>query len=556
MWILVIHDDSQYGALCGDMLQHALGGDYILAANLRDASWALTKPGAGKCHLIVARSNVPPDANAPAAVDRSEPATVHFFRDLAQAMSLPPCIFIAAHTDVAGEHALRDLHRAALLGEKEVEASLVATAHRLLDERPDARKTQGHFLDVDITLNGTGAGCSWQLYGKNGIGKEDAGALRISPDDMETLLFQSELVGATKDNAQRLTKELIRRLGRDIYRCIMDDKSNNDGLSDELYHRTDGWGSLESTRFRFEVDDKTSHLLVEAMAQPQRGRRNREEYWMLRTPIFRRLAYGGGRLPLYKDRDSRECKVRCLVIQGTVDEFDTAPPHGKHFSAISDVIDEVAWLEGHLGGTENMDTFGLACVEILRPSDYRPGKFGPALREILIKGQWQLIHYAGHVDMSDGMNGYLVLGPHPADAISIDEFARAARAAQFVFLNSSLSAHPNFIMKLAQRNIPAAIGYAWPVRGEMALEFSREFYSQLFRKTEGGSAPRGFIEYAFMRAKAHLYAAHPQETQWSAPLLFMQTLGGQQPGNGATQHGPGFGTVLTPPPAMRPAVPM
>ncbi|SHG76674.1 CHAT domain-containing protein [Massilia sp. CF038] len=528
MRTLVIYDDAEFGALFGGFAVKELSGDYLFAQHLEDASAALRRHGTAGFALIICRCNVPLDKHTPIDMDRSAPISIEYLRRNFPDGTLPPCIFLAAQPSARCFEALEGMPNARLLPIMDVARALPAAIRELVKGEVNAKQGRHHILDVDITLTGTGTGSCWHLHGKNGEGKEEGGIISIPPDDLDTLLFHSELVGATRADSQGLAGELIRRLGRDIYRCILEDSARCEGLGEQICTRSSGWDQIEALRFRFQVDDRTSHLLVETMARPVRGSKQKEDLWMLRSPIFRRFCSRSDRLPLYKDRASRENGVRCLVIQGCTDEF-AAPSGGRvsRYPALSHAGDEVDWIKGYL--TQNSEKFGLATVEVLRHSDHPDGGFGQLVLQALEQGGWQLIHYTGHSDFARDGEGYLVMGPDPGDILSVDQFGRAANMAQFVFLNSCLSAHPRFVMKLLERNIPAVAGYAWPIPDDVARSFSEAFYAELFQDLPAPSAQRGFLEYAHMRAKAKLHQANPSNSIWTAPLLFMQSMECQLP---------------------------
>jgi len=182
---------------------------------------------------------------------------------------------------------------------------------------------------------------------------------------------------------------------------------------------------------------------------------------------------------------------------------------------------EVEWLIQNIG--DHHSSFGMATFQVVRQADFTGAGFGKHVYDLLESGQWHLIHYIGHSDVDRDGEGHLVMGPNLGDVLSIEDFAHAASKVQFVFLNSCLSANPGFIRRLVQRDVPAAAGYAWPVSDLVARTFCEAFYKELFASKE----ERGFIEYAYMRAKASLREAFPNHRMWTAPLLYMQAMDSQ-----------------------------
>jgi hypothetical protein len=240
------------------------------------------------------------------------------------------------------------------------------------------------------------------------------------------------------------------------------------------------------------------------------------QFWMLTSPIYRKYGTVGKRTPLFKDRMTRNSPIDCLVIQGRADAFSIGEPFTAGFPAIPLAAREVKWLEKYWTNPEVDLKIGK--VEFMKPEHYVGQSYGQAVRSALRARPWHLIHYAGHSTIAGG-HPYLVLGEDRDDLIDIDVFAAEACSAQFVFLNSCSSANASFISRLVEKSIPAVVGYAWPVGDRPALAFSTQFYTELFE----GQLSRRFLEYSFMRGKAHLFRNDADNADWAAPLLFMQT---------------------------------
>jgi hypothetical protein len=242
---------------------------------------------------------------------------------------------------------------------------------------------------------------------------------------------------------------------------------------------------------------------------------------MLKLPIFRKFGSEGGRKPLFKDGASRHVPVKCLLIEGETRAFSAGGDIARRFAELPGARTEIDWLRTYLD--RNHEKFCLAPPTLLRASDYAPGQFAAVLGATLASEAWQLIHYSGHSEPGPDRKAYLVLGPRANDLFDVDLLARYGDHVQFVFLNSCSSANANFIQRLAERNVPAVAGYAWPIPDQVAAVFSKQFYMNLFPEQEGQGTQR-FLEFAFMRAKAALYTDYRGESLWMAPLLFMQTL--------------------------------
>jgi len=517
-WILVVFGTREMEIATMACLKGVLPYEFVCARNLADARAALLDNGRRGCKLIVSSLAPPLTAEQAVPVDRGVPTALDFLREVRGAATDPPCIFIDPAPGAEHNEALRGLGQVLLMSTEDMLDHLAHHAQGFVAGKAPLPVAEEHLLDVDIVLGRQM--CRWSLTSTKGVGGAESGWFKLTNDHLERLVTDSQLVGLTRSDAQDVTRKLILRLGRDLYRCFASDQPETNNLWDAVSRHTDRMRMLEKARFRFQVDSVTSQLLVEALSREDVDAPDSENYWLLQTPIVRRFGETGDRLPLFKDHQSREQPVQCLIILGNPSKFAATGALGKSYPAIDQAADEVTWLHEYLSA--NHAVFGLAPPEILRYSDYARGSFGPAVRKALASGRWQLIHYSGHSDIGPDGTGYLVLGDHQDDLIDIDGFARAAAHAQFIFLNSCRSANVRFIQRSVERNIPAVAGYAWPIRDDIAAEFSRTFYVNLFGEREKLS--NRFLEYAFMRARRHLHRQYQLDTVWSSPLLFMQSL--------------------------------
>jgi len=520
MRTLVIYDEPDFMQLLGTYAKNEIQGETLFAKNLAEAAAVLRETKIGSIDLIISRGSVTASPDTPPPLERTEPSAIQYLRGMYPDEQLPPCIFVVAAATQRYLEAINGLKTARILPLLEVQARLPVLIKELVKGvKPPEYE---HFFDVEISLNGSGEACYWFLRGHQGSGLKREGSIIIPQDELDTLLLYSELVGATKYEAELVASRLIRRLGKDIYRCLLEDRTHNQGLGDEICARTFNWDRIDATRLHFQVDDKTSDLLVETLIRPKLHDELEEELWILKGPIFRRFNSSCSRAPLYKDPASRDNAIHCLVIHACSTNFRTTLGDSiRQYREIANAELDVAWLDENLG--QKRDACKLATFEIVHEADFPEGGFGARVREMLDIGAWQLIHYIGHSDIDSKGDGYLVMGPHEGDVLSIDDFARAADKAQFVFLNSCQSATSSFIRHLVKRDVPAAAGYAWPVPDLVAKTFCEAFYKELFRSKE----KRGFIEYAYMRAKASLRAEFPNHGLWTSPLLYMQAMEGR-----------------------------
>jgi CHAT domain len=515
-WILIVSETREIELITMACLQKTLPCEFVRVRNLAAARTGLMENGRRDCKLIVSSLAPPTTAQQAMPVDRGVPTAFDFLREVRGTGTEPPCIFIDPAPGTEHSLAQRDLPRTQLMAMDDMPAHLAEYALAFLagTVRTGA---EDHQLDVDVVLGRQI--CLWSVTNTQGAGVPERGHFKLTGDDLERLVNTSQAIGETRIEASELRRKLVRQLGRDMYGHFTSTEPGTASLWDSVSRHTDRMRTLEKARFHFQVDTNTSELLVEALRRKDTDVPENDDYWLLQTPIVRRFGDGADRLPLFKDYASRTAPVKCLIILGDPSKFAVTGVLNRTYEALDQAADEVAWLHQYL--TDNRHEFKLAPPEILRYSDYARGSFGPAVYNALAADRWQLIHYSGHSDIGPGRTGYLVLGDHPADLIDIDGFARACAHAQFIFLNSCRSANASFIQRSVERNIPAVAGYAWPIRDDIAAEFSRTFYTNLFGEPEKLS--NRFLEYAFMRARRHLHREYQTDTVWSSPLLFMQS---------------------------------
>lgn len=514
-WWLVIHEHPHMCETVMGLLEQEVEGEVVRVAHLSAAQEAFNERGRNECSLIVSSLSAPCDGDTPLAIDRGVITAPNFVASIRGRGETPPCVFLASYADSARVEEVSRMPSVAFVQVKDMHKTLAGTVRDF--RRPlnvAASERLPHEVDIDITLK-VGGLCKWTVMPVCGGTDPDAGVIEVSPDTMRRLVTMS-------GSARGGDHAFINQLGRDFYEHLLSSNLKS-GLELAMRNRIRDPRYLEAARIRVNVDAKSYGLLVETIAKPRALETPDDlDFWMLRTPIFRKYGSHGDRLPLYKDRKSRKTPVECLIIVGTHTAFSAGGKVVRGFPAISSALDEANWLESYL--SENHQSFQLVAPRIVRPGDQGTQAYGDRVRSVLSERPWQLIHYVGHSAIGRDRYGYLALGDGPRDLLRIDEFAQRASSAQFVFLNSCRSAGPDFIKSLAASGVPAVAGYAWPIDDEVALKFCMDFYSNLFE----GELSRRFIEYSFMRAKRQLHEDYTEAPLWAAPLLFMQLLAAER----------------------------
>ena len=521
-WALIIHDNPDMRESLSGIVENKLKlpGECVIGVQNYEAvdDRMLIGYGLGNCQVVIAGFGAPSSATQSPALEGDVPAALAFMHTLRSMKPDLPFIFLPRIIDGKTQNDFADVPNVRLLKVKYFSETLApALGELVLHERPGVERPP-HDVDVDIWLM-LGGACTWHIHGPKGNALEHIGAFDIDARQVKDLVEFSKAASAGRETADQQRLFLIQELGKRMYEVLFANSLKNKKLEPILTQNIHAKGSdyLEAVRFRFHLDSGTSQLLVETLGEKfSDGGEDKIKYWMLSAPIYRKYGNHGERHPLFKDEATQKRAINCLIIQGRADAFEAGPPVRMRFPAIPLVNHETS----QLGDTweARKAAFRIDTVHLMQPERY-PGKnYGDEVRNVLANGNWHLVHYAGHSTIVDG-RGYLVLGSAPADALDIDTFARCTRNTQFVFLNSCSSARGEFIARLVEKNIPAVLGYAWPLDDTTALAFSKKFYEELF---EGKKSTR-FLEYSFMRAKAHLYDTFRDRPAWAAPMLFLQT---------------------------------
>lgn len=509
-WSLVILDNEELLQVVESAVKSALPQTPCkVARNLKEGQTLLGEWGVRQCEVMVIGLTTRLDAGHAPSVDARQLTGLDFVRDMRPVgADKPPAILLSTFNDADRAAAVAAVPNTRLLTINELFTRLVPEVTGVV--KAGAPPVM-HHVDLDIVLRRE-CPCTWRMKGSEGPAMiEDSGVFDITMDE---LLELQELSAPANSGNQMF----LRRLGLRVYSVLMANALKNDSLESKLRVHLDKFGGLEFARIRFNVDQFTHGILLETLAKPEA--RNRDpEFWMLKTPMFRKFGDRGDRYPLFKDTASRENPVDALLIQGDVDAFSLVAPVDNSFQPLTNARDEIEWLHDYLT-SKKKDEFGIGEVTVLRYEDHEPGTFADVVQKTMASKRFGFVHYAGHSGLDEGKQAYLFLGGKDADVVSLERFSLWAQTIQFVFLSSCQSADSQFIMQLVERQVPAVMGYAWPVADDVASIFAQTFYESLF----GMGRDKRFVEYAFMRAKQALHRSYPTKAHWAAPLLFMQVL--------------------------------
>jgi CHAT domain len=165
-------------------------------------------------------------------------------------------------------------------------------------------------------------------------------------------------------------------------------------------------------------------------------------------------------------------------------------------------------------------------VEVLSP---RVGKSLAEIVERRLKDHtrpYNIVHFAGHALFARGpvphdRRGYLVFSGAqggPPDAVPIATVADwlEGSGVQLVYLSCCRSSSAAAAIELAARNVPLTIGFNWDLDDGKAVEFARDFYSELLDAEFK-------VCHAFGKARRNLHGYFAGgDPIWAAPVLIAQ----------------------------------
>lgn len=178
---------------------------------------------------------------------------------------------------------------------------------------------------------------------------------------------------------------------------------------------------------------------------------------------------------------------------------------------------------------------------MINPTWIDGGATRAAIGEALIEQEFGLLHFIGHGDF-DGERAVLYLddGRGGVDAVDESEVAGLLlnhTSMKLVVLNSCRgatvsSSRPMVGMApgIVRESVPAVVAMQYGIYDDVAVEFSRVFYTALLK-----SPHRGRVDVAVCQARNQLAVEFPGERAVAAPVLFLRSPEGvlfelEQPG--------------------------
>lgn len=309
-------------------------------------------------------------------------------------------------------------------------------------------------------------------------------------------------------------KIFLNDIGEVLVREILD--KNPDVLN--YYSRLSGQvGGCENFRVRFVTGEEAYPLNLEAILVP--GEREKEDFWMLKAPVCRRLNVGDLELyPLFENPNQKEIlqEINCLIIEADVHGLDKKLKIG--LNPLENISQEAGQLEMKLEKMKEKESIGH--IERIPKKGSGEECTKEAVEATLKNGrQWHMVHYAGHSHHTEKDSGYVFFSKNGRpDRVDIQVFAQWLRQARtrFIYLSSCESSKLKFVHELAKKAVPAVIGYRWDIEDDKAAEHANIFYDNLFREQS--------LEYAFLKTRQQVSQKCPEHIIWAAPVLVMQVV--------------------------------
>ena len=378
------------------------------------------------------------------------------------------------------------------------------------------------------------------------------GDLLVSQKKLDRLGTWSRTLGKLGEDSDPEDDWLddMRGIGEELYDEILSKNASFMGHLQQI-----AMGEPDTVHYRFRLDWKKYRIFFEAMV-PRNEERDDDprDFWMLKTPLSRRLALPGGTsmgsanepFVLCLPKDRRE-PLNCLIIESDVhseeafsarfyrDPPKPLPSRFPPMPRLRNVRMESAWLEMELEKLRAGNS-GSAIGKVVkidprsaRELDPDATSFCEVLSDHFGKERWHIVHFAGHSWYEEGFDhpntdrkgrGWLFFPAlregDPIEAITAEHFAALwCHRPEFVYLSSCHSSRDDVVFELGRNEIKAIVGFRWNVDDDRAFEYARAFYSGLL--TEGDR-----LEQAFLKARREAFEQNLTNKAWAAATLVLE----------------------------------
>ncbi|MGD9158598.1 MAG: CHAT domain-containing protein [Desulfobacteraceae bacterium] len=273
-------------------------------------------------------------------------------------------------------------------------------------------------------------------------------------------------------------------------------------------------GGNENIKIHFEVDESVYAIALESLVDQN------ENYFRLQSPIYRTVPFSCIKPPLFKDEETREQKINCLIIEADAEGFVAGMERQNgeplELEKLHNIKQEREYLHRFL--KEGRKTFNIDIVNSLVIPKVGSNCI-EVLNNVIDNGPWHLVHFAGHshYDYSNDKAFVFFPGRTTPFPLEAEDFAQMLRTSdtRFIYLSSCRSSESRFVFELAKQGIPAILGFRWDIEDELALDHAKFFYKKLFREGR-------WLEYAFLKTINYVRPQNTYSRIWAGSMLVMQ----------------------------------
>ena len=335
-------------------------------------------------------------------------------------------------------------------------------------------------------------------------------ALQIDTLSLERLVNRSKRI---ERNDSDWEEELL-EIGQDLGKALFDDNPPFLRVLKEAENRV---GGADKKSICFTVEKSVHPAVLEALTDS-----DQRSFWMLKVPIYRRLIRSAQeplqRSALFKGRGRRPERFRALIIEspaeGVVDGLTNKKGRPLTLNPLAHVKEEADAVEALLLPWAEKP------LKRIGPDDVPPGSsLWGEVQKVLSEGRWDLVHYAGHSYYDEEKEkGYIFFPGEFVEKVDVEMFNSHLDRAQtrFAYLSGCQSSETGFVFELARLQIPAVLGFRWPINDDAALRFASGFYEKLF----GNAAP--CLEKAFLATRCAMRDKLKQDKIWASAMLILQ----------------------------------
>ena len=353
----------------------------------------------------------------------------------------------------------------------------------------------------------------WSVERRGAVADTRSGTMVLEPVTYHDLCGKAD--NLLDQLASQTWNTFLPAVSNDMYAMLFKAPGNAELASAILPALEDPKG-VGNVRMVFDLSADAYKLPVETLKKYAVAT-NAEQWYGLQSAIVRQYKGEGKADPLFWDRESRVAPVDCLLI--------AADPRAGSGSDGLDPLDQVTYEVDDIAAAlraKRRAGANIGLIKVVKLGSRRHGSATDHLSSALSMHPWRLIHFAGHAEVAPGIGGEhpptgrLVLSAADAEVLEFSHFARAITDAQFLFVSSCRTGNHAFLQDVIRENVPAVLGYRWPVIDVQARQLAIDFYKALF--SPGGPAYQS-LGRALTSARKNVFGRYLADVTWASPVL-------------------------------------